>query len=105
MFGSSILGTTIKEGMALNVAIGVGVNTGVQLSGDDPFSYVDAIMAGVTSAATTGKRWQASAAINIGGGTGNGFYTVKRTVTFSSIGIPIQPDSAGYDALASALCW
>lgn len=67
MFGSSVLGMTIKEGMALNAAIGVGVNTGVQLSGNDPFSYVDAIMAGVTSAATTGKGWKASAAINMGG--------------------------------------
>jgi filamentous hemagglutinin len=67
LFGGNMLGTTIKEGMALNAAIGVGVNTGVQLSGDDPFSYVDAIMAGVTAAATTGKSWQASAAINMGG--------------------------------------
>ncbi|QPR28181.1 DUF637 domain-containing protein [Edwardsiella hoshinae] len=67
MFGSSVLGTTIKEGMALNAAIGVVVNTGVQFGGDDPFSYVDAIMAGVTAAATTGKGWQASAAINMGG--------------------------------------
>ena len=67
LFGSSVLGTTIKEGMALNAAIGVGVNTAVQLSGNDPFSYVDAILAGVTAAATTGKSWQASAAINMGG--------------------------------------
>ncbi|WP_231963268.1 VENN motif pre-toxin domain-containing protein [Pantoea ananatis] len=67
LFGSSVLGTTIKEGMALNAAIGVGVNTGVKLSGNDPFSYVDAILAGVTAAATTGKSWQASAAINMGG--------------------------------------
>ncbi|MDA8517107.1 VENN motif pre-toxin domain-containing protein [Citrobacter sp. Igbk 16] len=67
LFGSSVLGTTIKEGMVLNAAIGVGVNTTVQLSGNDPFSYVDAILAGVTAAATTGKSWQASAAINMGG--------------------------------------
>ena len=67
LFVGSVLGTTIKEGMALNAAIGVGVNAGVQLSGNDPFSYVDAIMAGVTAAATTGKSWQASAAINMGG--------------------------------------
>ncbi|EKY2812862.1 hemagglutinin repeat-containing protein [Salmonella enterica] len=67
LFGSSVLGTTIKEGMALNAAIGVGVNSAVQLAGQDPFSYVDAIMAGVTAAATTGKSWQASAAINMGG--------------------------------------
>ncbi|MBT0728523.1 hypothetical protein HGT73_14350 [Rosenbergiella australiborealis] len=66
-FGSSVLGTTIKEGMALNAAIGVGVNAGVQLSGKDPFSYVDAIMAGITSAATTGKGISASAGINMGG--------------------------------------
>jgi filamentous hemagglutinin len=55
--------------MALNAAIGVGVNAGVQLTGKDPFSYVDAIMAGVTAAATTGKSWQSSAAINMGGAT------------------------------------
>ncbi|MCX0499396.1 filamentous hemagglutinin, partial [Erwinia billingiae] len=67
MFGGSVLGTTIKEGMALNAAVGVGVNTGVQLSGNDPFSYVDAIMAGITSAATTGKGIVGSAAINMGG--------------------------------------
>ncbi|EAW9117776.1 filamentous hemagglutinin N-terminal domain-containing protein [Salmonella enterica] len=67
MFGSSVLGTTIREGMALNAAIGVGVNSAAQLAGQDPFSYVDAIMAGVTAAATTGKSWQASAAINMGG--------------------------------------
>ncbi|ALR78831.1 hypothetical protein AO703_01790 [[Enterobacter] lignolyticus] len=67
IFGSSVLGATIREGMALNAAIGTAVNTGVQLSGNEPFSYVDAIMAGITSAATTGKSWQASAAINMGG--------------------------------------
>ena len=67
IFGSSVLGNTIREGMALNAAIGVGVNTSVQLSGDDPFSYVDAILAGFTAAATTGKSWKASAAINMGG--------------------------------------
>ena len=67
MFGSSVLGTTIREGMALNTAIGVGVNVGVQLAGKDPFSYVDAIMAGITSAATTGKGIVGSAAINMGG--------------------------------------
>ncbi|HCP27693.1 hypothetical protein [Pantoea ananatis] len=66
MFGGTVLGTTIK-GMAANVAIGVGVNTGVQLAGKDPFSYVDAIMAGVTAAATTGKGIIASTPINIGG--------------------------------------
>ena len=67
LFGSSILGTTIRGGMAVNAAIGVGVNTAVQLTGDDPFSYVDAIMAGITSAATTGKGIGASAVINMGG--------------------------------------
>jgi len=67
MFSTNVLGTTIKEGMALNAAIGIGVNAGVQLNGNDPFSYVDVIMAGITSAATTGKSWQASAAINMGG--------------------------------------
>ncbi|WP_241199905.1 VENN motif pre-toxin domain-containing protein, partial [Erwinia billingiae] len=67
IFGSSMLGSTIKEGMALNAAIGVGVNSTAQLSGSDPFSYVDAIMAGVTAAATTGKGIVGSAAINMGG--------------------------------------
>ncbi|PSR44735.1 adhesin [Kluyvera genomosp. 2] len=67
IFGSSVRGTTIREGMAVNAAIGTAVNTGVQLSGDEPFSFVDAIMAGITSAATTGKSWKASAAINMGG--------------------------------------
>ncbi|EWG65706.1 Filamentous hemagglutinin [Enterobacter sp. DC3] len=67
MFGSSVLGITIREGMAVNAAIGTAVNTGFQLSGKEPFSYVDAIMAGVASAATTGKGWKVSAAINMGG--------------------------------------
>ena len=67
MFGSSVLGTTIKEGIAVNAAIGVGLNTVSQLSGKEPFSYVDAIMAGITSAATTGKGIGSSAAINMGG--------------------------------------
>ncbi|UYX08495.1 hemagglutinin repeat-containing protein [Pectobacterium cacticida] len=62
----SVLGVTVK-GMAANAAIGVGVNTGVQLTGKDPFSYVDAIMAGVTAAATTGKGIIASTPINMGG--------------------------------------
>ncbi len=53
--------------MALNAAIGVGVNAGVQLTGKDPFSYVDMIMAGITSAATTGKNILPSAGINMGG--------------------------------------
>ncbi len=62
----SVLGVTVK-GMAANAAIGVGVNTGAQLTGKDPFSYVDAIMAGVTAAATTGKGIIASTPINMGG--------------------------------------
>ncbi|AVU35643.1 TPA: hypothetical protein JD344_24895 [Serratia marcescens] len=66
IFGSSVLGLTVK-GMAANAAIGVGVNTGVQLTGKDPFSYVDVIMAGVTAAATTGKGIIASAPVNMGG--------------------------------------
>nr|WP_235192658.1 hypothetical protein [Pantoea sp. IMH] len=53
--------------MATNAAIGVGVNAGVQLAGKDPLSYVDAIMAGVTAAATTGKGIIASTPINMGG--------------------------------------
>ncbi|WP_392414799.1 hemagglutinin repeat-containing protein [Edwardsiella piscicida] len=67
LFAGSMLGITIKGGMAANAAIGIGVNTVVQLSGDDPFSYVDASIAGLISAATTGKGWQTSAAINMGG--------------------------------------
>lgn len=66
MFGGNVLGLTVK-GMAANAAIGVGVNTVSQLSGKEPFSYVDAIMAGLTSAATTGKSIGASAAINMAG--------------------------------------
>ncbi|HAU5603642.1 TPA: hypothetical protein JD320_002834 [Citrobacter koseri] len=66
MFGSNVLGLTVK-GMAANAAIGVGVNTASQLSGKEPFSYVDAIMAGLTSAATTGKSVGVSAAINMAG--------------------------------------
>lgn len=67
LFGSNVLGTTIREGMALNAAIGMGVNSAVQLSGSDPFSYVDMIMSGAMSAATTGKSIGTSAAINMGG--------------------------------------
>ncbi|WP_241575812.1 adhesin [Rosenbergiella nectarea] len=67
IFGSSVLGNTIKEGMALNAAIGAGVNAGVQLTSKDPFSYVDVIMAGITSAATTGKGILPSAVVNMGG--------------------------------------
>ncbi|WP_336982322.1 MULTISPECIES: hemagglutinin repeat-containing protein [unclassified Cedecea] len=66
MFGSSVLGITVK-GMAANVAIGTAVNTGVQLSGKDPFSYVDAIIAGITAAVTTGKGIVVSTPINMGG--------------------------------------
>ena len=66
MFGSNVLGLTVK-GMAANAAIGVSVNTASQLSGKEPFSYVDAIMAGLTSAATTGKSVGVSAAINMAG--------------------------------------
>ena len=66
MFGGSVLGLTVK-GMAANAAIGVGVNSAVQLGGKDPFSYVDAIMAGVTAAATTGKGIIISTPINMGG--------------------------------------
>jgi len=67
IFGSSVLGNTIREGMALNAVVGAGVNAGVQLSGNDSFSYVDMIMAGVTAAATTGKGIGVSAGINMGG--------------------------------------
>ncbi|TCL05031.1 hypothetical protein [Sodalis ligni] len=67
MFGLGPLGQSTKMGMVTNAAIGVSVNTGVQLSGNDPFSYVDAVMAGVTAAASTGKSWRTSALINMGG--------------------------------------
>ncbi|WP_413721402.1 hemagglutinin repeat-containing protein [Sodalis sp. RH24] len=67
MFGLGPLGQSIKMGMLTNAAIGVGANTAVQFSGSDPFSYVDAVMAGVTAAATTGKGMGASAVINMGG--------------------------------------
>lgn len=71
--GGSVLGLTVKE-MTTNAAIGVEVNTGVQLAGKDPFSYVDAIMAGVTAAATTGKGIIASTPVNMGGAAiGSGF--------------------------------
>ncbi|MCT4716623.1 hemagglutinin repeat-containing protein [Enterobacteriaceae bacterium H18W14] len=63
----SMLGSTIKETIAINAAIGTTVNSVYQLGGKDPFSYVDLIMAGITAAATTGKGIGASAAINMGG--------------------------------------
>lgn len=65
--GSGVLGNMIKESMITNAAIGTAVNSAVQLNSPDPFSYVDAIMAGVTSAATTGQSWKSSMAINMGG--------------------------------------
>lgn len=61
------LGNSIKAGMLGNAAIGVGVNTAVQLGGKDPFNYIDAILAGVTAAATTGKSIGVYAGINMGG--------------------------------------
>lgn len=66
LFGGSVLGLTVK-GMATNAAIGVGANVGVQVTGNDPFSYVDVIMAGVTASATTGKGIITSTSINMGG--------------------------------------
>ncbi|MDJ0038556.1 VENN motif pre-toxin domain-containing protein, partial [Pantoea allii] len=66
IMAGSVLGLTIK-GMAANAAIGVGVNAGVQLTGKDPFNYVDVIMAGMTAALTTGKGFVVSTPINIGG--------------------------------------
>ncbi|WP_240104345.1 hemagglutinin repeat-containing protein [Escherichia coli] len=66
LFGGSVLGLTVK-GMATNAAIGISVNSVAQLAGKDPFSYVDAIMAGVTAAATTGKGIIVSTPINMGG--------------------------------------
>ncbi len=62
----ALLGLTVK-GMATNAAIGISVNSAAQLAGKDPFSYVDAIMAGVTAAATTGKGIIVSTPINMGG--------------------------------------
>ncbi|MCB5300597.1 VENN motif pre-toxin domain-containing protein, partial [Yersinia intermedia] len=67
LYGLGPLGNSIKAGMLGNAAIGVGVNTAVQLGGKDPFNYVDAILAGVTAAATTGKSIGVSAGINMGG--------------------------------------
>ena len=66
-FSGSMLGSTIKETIAINAAIGATVNGVSQLGGKDPFSYVDLIMAGITSAATTGKGIGVSASINMGG--------------------------------------
>ncbi|CNL21795.1 adhesin [Yersinia frederiksenii] len=67
LYGLGPLGNSIKAGMLSNAAIGVGVNTAVQLGGKDPFNYVDVILAGVTAAATTGKGVGVSAGINMGG--------------------------------------
>lgn len=66
LFGGSVLGLTVK-GMATNAAIGISVNSAAQLAGKGPFSYVDAIMAGVTAAATTGKGIIVSTPINMSG--------------------------------------
>ncbi|WOA51449.1 hypothetical protein [Dickeya solani] len=74
LFGSNVLGLTIKESMAANAAIGTVVNAGSQLSGPDPFSYVDAVMAGVTAALTTGKGLKVSTAINMGGAAVGGAF-------------------------------
>ncbi|WP_147319177.1 hypothetical protein [Edwardsiella anguillarum] len=52
--------------MLANAAIGVGANAAAQLGGKDPFNYVDAILAGVTAAVTTGKGIGASTGINMG---------------------------------------
>uniref|UniRef100_UPI0016437715 VENN motif pre-toxin domain-containing protein n=1 Tax=Yersinia aleksiciae TaxID=263819 RepID=UPI0016437715 len=67
LYGLGPLGNSIKTGMLGNAAIGVGVNTAVQLGGDSPFNYVDVVMAGVTAAATTGKGILPSVGINVGG--------------------------------------
>ncbi len=66
LFGGSVLGLTVK-GMATNAAIGISVNSAAQLAGKDPFSYVDAIIAGATAAATTGKGIIVSTPINMSG--------------------------------------
>ncbi|POE13951.1 hypothetical protein, partial [Pectobacterium odoriferum] len=91
----SVLGVTVK-GMAANAAIGVGVNTGVQLTGKDPFSYVDAIMAGVTAAATTGKGIIASTPINMGGAAiGSGIKGEDPTNAAIGAGVGSVAGSAG----------
>ncbi|GKW01858.1 hypothetical protein PEC301877_06730 [Pectobacterium carotovorum subsp. carotovorum] len=91
----SVLGVTVK-GMAANAAIGVGVNTGAQLTGKDPFSYVDAIMAGVTAAATTGKGIIASTPINMGGAAiGSGIKGEDPTNAAIGAGVGSVAGSAG----------
>ena len=72
-FSGSALGSTIKETIAINAAIGTTVNIISQWSGKDPFSYVDAIMAGVTAGATAGKGIGTSAVINMGGAVTGSF--------------------------------
>lgn len=64
-FGTGPLANSLKAGVLTNAAIGVGANAAVQLGGKDPFNYVDAILAGVTAAVTTGKGIGASTGINI----------------------------------------
>ena len=92
---SSVLGVTVK-GMAANAAIGVGVNTISQLSGKEPFSYVDVIMAGVTAAATTGKGIIASTPINMGGAAiGSSIKGEDPTNAVISAGVGSVADSAG----------
>ncbi|EFI5875913.1 hypothetical protein GW108_22145 [Escherichia coli] len=63
----SVLLSPLSLQAADNAAIGISVNSAAQLAGKDPFSYVDAIMAGVTAAATTGKGIIVSTPINMGG--------------------------------------
>ncbi|MGY3857836.1 VENN motif pre-toxin domain-containing protein [Aeromonas intestinalis] len=67
LYGLGPLGNSIKTGMLTNAAIGAGVNTAVQLAGNKNFDYIDVMVAGVTSAATTGKGMLPSIGINAGG--------------------------------------
>lgn len=66
-YGLGPLGNSIKTGMLTNATIGVSVNTAVQLAGNKNFDYIDAMVAGFTAAATTGKGMLPSIGINAGG--------------------------------------
>ncbi|WGY31135.1 hemagglutinin repeat-containing protein [Aeromonas hydrophila] len=69
LYGTNLVGQSIKTAALTNAAISVTVNTTAQLLSGNKFDYIDVLISGATAIATTGKGVVPSVGINVTGAT------------------------------------
>ncbi|WP_440894430.1 two-partner secretion domain-containing protein [Aeromonas dhakensis] len=69
LYGTNLVGQSIKTAALTNAAISVTVNTTAQLLSGNKFDYIDVLISGATAIATTGRGVVPSVGINVTGAT------------------------------------